>query len=105
MAYATALVDLPLADAVRHQGVYSIYAYGSLAKPGGGSPSSDLDLMIVGDIRDRERLSECLDALGVRLQRRIDPFVLTPEAFERAKARGDLHVAAALAGVRIMGDV
>lgn len=105
MAYATALVDLPLDDAVDHQRVYSVYAYGSLAIPGGGTPSSDLDLLIVGDIRDRAKLVEALDDVGVRLHRRIDPFILTPEAFETARREGDLHVASALAGVRVMGDL
>lgn len=105
MAYATALVDLPFADALRGQHIYGIYAYGSLAQPGGGTRSSDLDLLIVGDIRDRAALSEQLDEIGKRLHRIIDPFVLTPEQFERAKEQHDLQVASALAGVRVMGSL
>jgi predicted nucleotidyltransferase len=105
MAYATALVDLRLVDALRGQRVYGVYAYGSLAQPGGGSRSSDLDLLIVGDVKDRASMIERLKAVGTRLNRVIDPFVLSPEQFERAKRQGDEHVASALAGVRIMGNL
>ena len=105
MAYATALVDLPLAEAFRGQGVYGVYAYGSLAEPGGGTRNSDLDLLIVGDIKDRPALIERLAAIGRRLNRSIDPFILSPEQFERGKRRGDQHVASALAGVRVLGNI
>ena len=105
MAYATALVDLPLADALRGQHVYAVYAYGSLAHPGGGTRSSDLDLLIVGDIKDRAAMSERLTSVGERLDRVIDAFILTPEQFERGKEQGDRHIASALAGVRVMGTV
>jgi len=105
MAYATALVDLPLADAFRGQHVYGVYAYGSLAHPGGGTRSSDLDLLIVGDIKDRAVMSDRLTSVGERLDRVIDAFILTPEQFERGKEQGDRHIASALAGVRVMGTV
>jgi hypothetical protein len=105
MAYATALVDLPLGDALRGQRVYVVYAYGSLAQPGGGSRNSDLDLLVVGDVKDRARMIELLTAVGARLNRVVDPFVLSPEQFERAKEQQDQHVASALTGVRIMGDI
>lgn len=105
MAYATALVDLPLADALQGQHVYGIYAYGSLAQPGGGTRRSDLDLLIVGDVEDRAAVSERLATVGERLNRVIDPFILTPEQFERGKRRRDRHLASALGGVRVMGSV
>jgi Nucleotidyltransferase domain. len=69
MAYATALVDLPLAPALQGQHVYGIYAYGSLAQPGGGTRNSDLDLLIVGDVEDRAAVSERLATVGERLNR------------------------------------
>ena len=105
MAYATALVDLPLADALRGQRVLAAYAYGSLATPGGGTRHSDLDLMLVGDVKDRAQVTERLEELGSRLSRQIDSFILTPEQFARAGRRHDEHVASALRGVRIFGDV
>lgn len=105
MAYLTALVDLPLAHALHAERVHLIVAYGSLSTPGGGTPRSDLDLLIVGDIRDRAGVVERLDEVGVRLQRRIDPFILTPEAFETARRSGDMHVASAVQGVRLLGDL
>jgi predicted nucleotidyltransferase len=103
MAYAAALVDLPLADALRGKRVYVVYAYGSLSRPGGGSKTSDLDLLIVGDIRDRAELTGKLALVGAKLGRAIDPFILSPEQFNDAKAKNDVHVASALAGVRILG--
>ena len=105
MAYGTALVDLPVHDAVRGQRIYLVMAYGSLASPGGGTESSDLDLFIVGDVRDRSALTQRLAEVGGRLHRTIDPFILTPEAFELAKETGDLHVASAMQGVRLMGSI
>lgn len=105
MAYATALVDLPLREALRGQRVYGVYAYGSLAQPGGGSRTSDLDLLVVGDVKDRTGLIERLAAVGTRLNRVIDAFVLSPDQFERARAEQDEHVASALAGVRITGNL
>ncbi len=105
MAHATALVDLPLAEALRGQRVYGVYAYGSLAQAGGGSRTSDLDLLIVGDVKDRAGLIKHLGAVGTRFNRAIDAFILSPEQFERAKEQQDQHVASALAGVRIMGSL
>ena len=105
MAYGAALVDLPLSNVLRRQRIYAIYAYGSLAQPGGGTRESDLDLFIVGDVKDRTTLLERLSAVGERLNRVVDPFILSPEQFERAKQQGDEHVASALAGIRIMGTL
>jgi hypothetical protein len=105
MAYAIALVDLPLADAVRGQRVYGVYAYGSLVQPGGGTRRSDLDLLIVGDVKDRAVMIERLTTMGERLNRVIDPLILSPEQFERGKQQGDRHIVSALAGVRLMGSV
>jgi hypothetical protein len=103
MAHAIALVDLPLAEALRGQRVDAAYAYGSLSRPDGGTPDSDLDLFLVGDVRDRDALVDRLSQVGARLGRRIDPFILAPEEFERARSAGDARVASALAGVRIFG--
>ncbi len=105
MAHATALVDLPLGEALRGQRVYRVYAYGSLALAGGGSRSSDLDLLIVGDVKDRPGLIKQLGVVGTRYSRVIDAFILSPEQFERAKEQDDPHVGSALAGVRIMGSL
>jgi len=105
MAYAAALVDLPIAAALRGARVYAVYAYGSLSRPGGGGNRSDLDLFIVGDIKNSAELLERLIPVGARIGRAVDPFVLTPEQLELARSRNDSHVVSALAGVRIMGSV
>lgn len=104
MAYATAIVDLPLDEVFGSDQIQAVYAYGSLAQPGGGNAESDLDLLIVGDV-DREALVDRLAALGARIGRAIDPFILTPEQFDRAIRAHDPHVESALAGVHIMGTV
>jgi predicted nucleotidyltransferase len=104
IAYASALVDLPLADAIAGESVYAIYAYGSMAQPGAGK-GSDLDLLIVADVKDRDQFTDQISLLGERLGRTIDPFIVTPEELEAAQASGDSHIAAALAGVRLMGTI
>ncbi|MHB8400011.1 MAG: hypothetical protein ACYDCI_13945, partial [Candidatus Limnocylindrales bacterium] len=76
-----------------------------LARPGGGTASSDLDLLIVGDVKDRDALIDRFSQMGARLSRTIDPFILSPEQLERARHDHDEHVESALAGVRIMGAV
>ena len=105
MAYGTAIVDLPLAEALRGEQIQAVFAYGSLALPGGGSEGSDLDLLIIGDIADRDAFIERLAVLGARIGRSIDPFILTPEQFDRATREHDPHVESALTGVRIIGTV
>ena len=105
MAYGAALVDLPIAKALAGQRVHAVYAYGSLARPGGGTKNSDLDLLIVGDVKDRDALVDRLSPVGAKLGRAIDPFVMTPEQFDRARTTNDPHVAEALGGVRIFGRV
>ena len=105
MALGMALVDLPLDEALRGCSASAVYAYGSMAEPGRATRGSDLDLLIVGDVRDRDALVERLVEVGRRLGRAVDAFILTPEQFEDARRRHDPHVAAALAGVRLRGRV
>ena len=104
-ALVLALVDLPLDATLRGCLVSAVYAYGSMAAPGRATRNSDLDLMLVGDIPDHDALTARLAELGRNLGRAIDAFMLTPEQLEAAQARGDAHVAAALAGVRVRGRV
>lgn len=105
MAYASALVDLPIAQALYGIRVYAVFAYGSLSHPGGGGPGSDLDLLIVGDVKDKADLTYRLIQVGTRIGRAIDPFVLSPEQLESARKSGDSHVASALSGVRLLGSI
>ena len=105
MAYGAALVDLPIDKALKGHRIQAVYAYGSLASPGGGSRQSDLDLLIVGDVRDREELVVRLSEVGQRLGRAIDPLILTPEEVDAGLARNDSHVAAAIGGIRLRGSV
>ena len=104
-AYLEALVDLPLGQALQSQGAFAALVYGSLSTPGGGTRHSDLDLLVVGDIVDRAALTSVFAAMGARIGRRIDPLILTPEQYDRGKARRDAHLMSALAGVRIWGSL
>ena len=103
MAYMTALVDLPVADALRGERASVVYAYGRIAQPGGASADSDLDLLIVGEIDDPGGLMARLALMGMRLGRAVVPLILTSDQLDQARRHGDGHVAAALDGVRILG--
>ena len=104
-AYLTAIVDLPVAAALGPLRALACYAYGSLATPGTARPQSDLDLMVVGDFRDKAVVRAALSVLGERLERRVDAFLLSPEELEEGVRAGDPLVRAGLGGVRIFGDV
>ena len=101
MAYLTALVDLPLAEALGEEHISTAYAYGPLASPGGAAKGVDLHVMVVGQIRDLPGMLSRFALMGIRIGRAVVPFVLTEAELERGRRRGDGHVAAALAGVRI----
>lgn len=103
MAYGTALVDLPIDDAIKGQRIHAVYVYGSMAVPGGGSRNSDIDLLVVGDIKDREKLGYDLSQIGQQIGRRFDPLILSPEQLDQGRAQSESHLMSALAGVRIRG--
>lgn len=103
MAHAVALVDLPIDGAVKGHHVAAVFAYGSLAVPGGGSRRSDIDLLVVGDVLDPAGLRAAMADVGARYGRAVDILIITPEELDDARATGDLHVASALAGVRLRG--
>ena len=109
MAYATALVDLPLAEPLHGQRVYAAYAYGSLSRPRGGNPGSDLDLMLVVAFRDEEARAAMASDLALflsgRLHRPIDPWILAPKEAEDLHREQDPHLVEAANGVRIMGGL
>jgi predicted nucleotidyltransferase len=109
MAYATALVDLPLAEPLHGQRVYAAYAYGSLSRPRGGNPGSDLDLMLVVAFRDEEARAAMASDLALflsgRLHRPIDPWILAPKEAEDLLREQDPHLVEAVSGVRIMGGL
>ena len=104
-AYLAALVDLPVAAALGGLRAMAAFVYGSMATPGKGTPRSDIDLLLVGDFADKVAVREAVGRLGERLERRIDAYLLSPEEIEAGRAAGDPHVLAALAGVRLFGQV
>lgn len=103
-AYLAALVALPVTLALGSQRAMAAYVYGSMATPGRGTPRSDIDLLLVGDFKDKAAVREAIGRLGERLERRVDAFLLSPEEVEEGRRNGDLHVLAALAGVRLFGE-
>ena len=104
MAYATALVDLPVAEQLRGERVSAVYVYGPITQPGSSPTHADLDLLVVGEIEDPGGLVARLALMGMRLGRAVTPLLLTDDQLDRARRRGDGHVAAALDGVRILGS-
>ena len=102
-AHLAALADLPLDEALADERVDAVFAYGSLATPGAAGPESDLDLLVIGRVRDPRQVSARLQELGARLGRAVDAIFLTPEQVREARESGDPHVASALAGLRIRG--
>ncbi len=102
MAYATALVDLPVAEALRGDRASAVYAYGPITEPGSVTTHGDLDLLVVGEIDDPGGLMARLALMGRRLGRLVVPLILTYDQLDQARRHGDGHVAAALGGVRIL---
>lgn len=104
MALQTALVDLPIREALKGDRAYAAYVFGSMARPGAATPQSDLDLLVIGRIKDPKRTNARLQDLGDRLGRRIDSWFLTPEEARTLEARGDARLSQALDGVRVLGS-
>lgn len=104
-AYLAALVDLPVAAALGGHRAMAAYLYGSMAVPGRGTSKSDIDLLLIGDFKNKAAVREALSGIGERLERRVDAFLLSPEELEAGRRSGDAHVRAALAGVRLFGEV
>ena len=104
-AYLAALVDLPVATALGESRAMAAYVYGSMAVPGRATPGSDIDLFLVGDFADKASVRDAVGRIGERLERRVDAFLLSPEELETGRRSQDAHVAAALAGVRLFGEV
>lgn len=79
--------------------IKKIYLYGSLAR-GEVHEGSDIDLVIVGDFKERffERIGKILDLADLP----IEPLVYTPEEFEAMKASCNPFIAEVLqTGVEI----
>lgn len=105
-AYLAALVDLPIEPAIgRNRPLHAAYAYGSLSRAGGGSPTSDVDLLLITRVRDdddRERIRHDLEiGLGQALHRPIDAWILSQAEADQLERAGDAHLVEAVAGVRL----
>lgn len=104
-AYLAALIDLPFASALDPFRPFAAFVYGSMAAPGQATAQSDLDLLVVGDFRDKDAVHAAVSTVGTQIGRRVDVFLMTPEQLEAGRARDDQHVRSALAGVRLFGEV
>ncbi len=76
------------------------FVFGSVAR-GDTSPTSDVDLMVLGQASLR-RLTGLLSGIGERVGREINPHVMTPDEFMKRKAERDHFVTSVLAGPRIL---
>lgn len=80
------------------------FVFGSIAK-GEEGPGSDVDLLVVGGIRE-EDLDQMLERSRLRREREVNPVVYTPAGFRKEMARTDSFVARIVAGPKIflIGD-
>lgn len=102
-AYETALVDLPIGPALKEDRVFAVFVYGSMARSGSATPESDLDVLVIGRVKDPKRTNARLQEVGERLGRQIDAWFMTPDEARALDENGDLHFRQALDGVRILG--
>jgi predicted nucleotidyltransferase len=87
-------------DVLGKDGVDLTFVFGSIAE-GSANATSDIDLLVVGDIGLREavrRLEEAQEQLG----REINPVVWTRQEFKRRRATGDHFLTRVLSGARLM---
>jgi predicted nucleotidyltransferase/DNA-binding HxlR family transcriptional regulator len=84
-----------LAEALADEGIRCALVFGSVAAGNAGA-ESDVDLLVVGDIRLRN-LSELLAGVGDRLGREINPHVLTPAEFAK-RVRAKEHFVSSVIG-------
>lgn len=67
--------------------IHVAFLFGSFAR-GSESTTSDIDLMIIGDVTGRE-LSRLLEPLKARLDREINPVTIRAQAFREKVEKGD----------------
>jgi len=72
--------------------VAAAFVYGSIAK-GSDRSTSDIDLLIVSDVLTLSRVFSLLEPLSVRLQRTVDPTILTRKEFVRRRTSGSAFLA------------
>lgn len=88
-----------LRDALKDKGVYCAFVFGSIAQ-GTSMPQSDIDLMVIGDIRLR-KLASLLADVGNRLGREINPHVLSVAEFHRRLKNKERFMLTVIASPRI----
>jgi predicted nucleotidyltransferase len=75
--------------------VAAAFVYGSIAK-GSDRSTSDIDLLIVSDVLTLSRVFSLLEPLSVRLQRTVNPTILTRKEFVRRRTSGSAFLARVL---------
>jgi len=80
------------------------FVFGSLAR-GSEKAESDIDLMVIGYLGLRA-LTRLLNGLTDKLEREINPFILTPEEFSTRKSKNEHFLSQVLKDPKlfIMGD-
>jgi predicted nucleotidyltransferase len=93
-----------LRDALGNQGIDVAFVFGSIAS-GAETPSSDIDLMVIGSTSLRQ-ISQRLAEVSGKLGREVNPHILTAAEFARRKHSDDHFVSTVLAAPRlfVMGD-
>ncbi len=94
----TGLIEV-LREALEDVEVDIAFVFGSVAS-GTETESSDVDLMVIGDIGLRS-LSRNLSGVSGRIGREINPHVMTTEEYSRRRESGDHFVVSVLEGPRL----
>jgi predicted nucleotidyltransferase len=81
------LVDILKNALVRDKEILLAFIFGSLAK-GSEKAESDIDLMVIGNLGLRS-LSRLINGLVEKIGREINPFILTPEEFDKRKSTNE----------------
>lgn len=72
------------------KGIKSAFIYGSISK-GKESPSSDIDIMIIGDV-DLDQVYSKISRAEDKLKREINVDVISPDEWHSRKKRGDSYI-------------
>ncbi|MEA3402172.1 MAG: nucleotidyltransferase domain-containing protein [Armatimonadota bacterium] len=90
----------PVSDGIEFAVLFGSFASGNFR------PGSDVDVLVVGDIRPREVIG-ALSAVGLELGREVNPVVMSLAEFEDRVSQGEDFLRNVLEGphVPLMGDV
>ena len=94
-----------LREAIASPRIRVAFVFGSVAE-GTEEPASDVDLMVIGDLTLRD-LTKMLSGVSARLNREINPHLLSPDEFAKKRRARDHFLTTVRRGAKVFvtGDV